>query len=63
MRLEIDGGVKVDNIRAAAARRRGHLRGRFGDLRQRDYAATIRAMRQQIALQQQPAVSSARGRA
>ena len=33
MRLEIDGGVKVDNISAIARSRRRHLRGRLGDLR------------------------------
>jgi ribulose-phosphate 3-epimerase len=33
IRLEIDGGVKADNIRADRRRRRRHLRRRLGDLR------------------------------
>ena len=32
--LEVDGGIKVDNIAAAASGRRRHLRRRLGDLRQ-----------------------------
>ena len=50
IRLEIDGGVKVDNIGAIAARRRRHVRGGLGDLRlRRTIAATIAAMRAGIA--------------
>ena len=33
IRLEVDGGVKVDNIRAIARGRRRHVRGRQRDLR------------------------------
>ena len=35
MRLEIDGGIKVDKCGRGSQGRRRHLRGRFGDLRQR----------------------------
>ena len=35
IRLEIDGGVNTDNLRAIAQRRGRHVRGRFGDLRSR----------------------------
>ena len=35
VRLEIDGGVKVENIRRHRARGRGYLRSGVGDLRQR----------------------------
>ena len=39
IQLEVDGGVKVDNIARNRGGRRGHVRGRLGDLRQ---AATTR---------------------
>ena len=49
IRLEIDGGVKVDNAAEIAQSRRRHLRLRIGDLRQRATTrATIAAMRAQI---------------
>jgi ribulose-phosphate 3-epimerase len=63
VRLEVDGGIKVDNIRAAAQAGADTFVAGSAIFGSRDYAATIREMRQQIALQQQSAVSSARGRA
>jgi ribulose-phosphate 3-epimerase len=49
IRLEVDGGIKVDNIgRVAAAGADTFVAGSaiFGS---RDYAATVRAMRAEIA--------------
>ena len=45
MRLEVDGGIKADNIGAVAAAGRRHVRRRLGDLRQRGLRRDDRAMR------------------
>ena len=54
IRLEIDGGVKVDNIAEIAARRSRHLRRRLGRLRRRQgddphrYDTVIGALRAEL---------------
>lgn len=50
IRLEIDGGVKVDNIRAIAAAGADAFVAGSAIFGAKDYAATIAAMREQIAL-------------
>ena len=48
--LEVDGGVKVDNIAEIARRRRRYVRRGLGDLRyRRTTQATIAAMRAELA--------------
>ena len=49
IRLEIDGGVKVDNAARDRQGRRRHLRRGLRHIRQRDYAATISDARKSIA--------------
>jgi ribulose-phosphate 3-epimerase len=49
VRLEVDGGIKVDNIRAAAAAGADTFVAGSAIFGSRDYAATIREMRRQIA--------------
>ena len=49
VRLEVDGGIKVDNIRAAADAGCDTLRCRQRDLRRGDYRAVIDAMRAALA--------------
>ncbi|MEQ1439670.1 ribulose-phosphate 3-epimerase [Fontimonas sp. SYSU GA230001] len=49
IRLEIDGGVKVDNIRAIAAAGADTFVAGSAIFGAKDYAATIAAMREQIA--------------
>ncbi len=49
VRLEVDGGIKVEQHPRRRAGRRGHLRGGSAIFGSRDYARTIRAMRQHIA--------------
>src|SRR5580704_6579766 len=56
VRLEVDGGIKVENIRRAAQAGADTFVAGSAIFGSRDYAATIREMRQQIALQQQPAI-------
>ena len=48
VRLEVDGGIKVDNIRAAAAAGADTFVAGSAIFGARDYAATIREMRRQI---------------
>ncbi|MBI3171235.1 MAG: ribulose-phosphate 3-epimerase, partial [Hydrocarboniphaga effusa] len=48
IRLEIDGGVKVDNIRAIAAAGADTFVAGSAIFGAKDYAATIAAMREQI---------------
>jgi ribulose-phosphate 3-epimerase len=50
VRLEVDGGIKVDNIRAAAQAGADTFVAGSAIFGSRDYAQTIREMRQQIAL-------------
>ncbi|TDU28686.1 ribulose-5-phosphate 3-epimerase [Panacagrimonas perspica] len=50
VRLEIDGGVKTDNIRAIAAAGADTFVAGSAIFGAKDYAATIAAMREQIAL-------------
>jgi ribulose-phosphate 3-epimerase len=49
IRLEIDGGVKVDNIRSIAAAGADTFVAGSAIFNTADYAATIRAMREEIA--------------
>jgi ribulose-phosphate 3-epimerase len=49
VRLEVDGGLKVDNIRAAAQAGADTFVAGSAIFGSRDYAATIREMRRQIA--------------
>jgi ribulose-phosphate 3-epimerase len=50
VRLEVDGGIKTDNIRAAAQAGADTFVAGSAIFGSRDYARTIREMRQQIAL-------------
>ncbi|HYM42748.1 MAG TPA: ribulose-phosphate 3-epimerase [Steroidobacteraceae bacterium] len=50
VRLEVDGGVKTDNIAAAAAAGADTFVAGSAIFGSRDYSATIREMRQQIAV-------------
>jgi len=52
VRLEIDGGVKVDNIRAIAAAGADTFVAGSAIFGSKDYAATIRAMRNELRLAQ-----------
>jgi ribulose-phosphate 3-epimerase len=49
IRLEVDGGVKVDNIGAVAAAGADTFVAGSAIFNSKDYAATIRAMRERIA--------------
>jgi ribulose-phosphate 3-epimerase len=49
LRLEVDGGIKVDNIRAAAAAGADTFVAGSAIFGSRDYGATLREMRRQIA--------------
>jgi ribulose-phosphate 3-epimerase len=49
IRLEVDGGVKVDNIGAVAAAGADTFVAGSAIFNSKDYAATIRALREQIA--------------
>jgi ribulose-phosphate 3-epimerase len=61
-RLEVDGGIKIENIRAAASAGADTFVAGSAIFGSRDYAQTIREMRQQIAVNDEPAVAP-RGRA
>ena len=50
VRLEVDGGIKTDNVRAAAQAGADTFVAGSAIFGSRDYARTIREMRQQIAL-------------
>src|SRR4029077_20131203 len=62
VRLEIDGGIRTDNIRAAAQAGADTFVSGSAIFGSRDYGRTIREMRQQIAAPAQVA-GQARGRA
>jgi ribulose-phosphate 3-epimerase len=62
VRLEVDGGIKVENIRAAAQAGADTFVAGSAIFGSSDYGATIREMRQQIAIPSSR-VSPARGRA
>ncbi|HEV8018575.1 MAG TPA: ribulose-phosphate 3-epimerase [Steroidobacteraceae bacterium] len=62
VRLEVDGGIRIDNIRAAAQAGADTFVAGSAIFGSRDYGETIREMRQQIALQS-PAAPRARDRA
>ena len=49
IRLEVDGGIKVDNIARSRGGRRRHVRRRLGDFRQARLQAVIDAMRAELA--------------
>jgi ribulose-phosphate 3-epimerase len=59
VRLEIDGGIKIENIAAAARAGADTVVSGSGIFETRDYAATMRAMREQLAAAARP--STARG--
>ncbi|HYB33273.1 MAG TPA: ribulose-phosphate 3-epimerase [Steroidobacteraceae bacterium] len=61
VRLEVDGGIRIDNIRAAAQAGADTFVAGSAIFGSRDYAETIREMRQQIALQS-PAADRTRDR-
>ena len=61
VRLEVDGGIRIDNIRAAAQAGADTFVAGSAIFGSRDYAETIREMRQQIALQS-PAAGRTRDR-
>ena len=61
VRLEVDGGIKLENIRAAAQAGADTFVAGSAIFGSRDYAATIREMRQQVEIQTSRA-SPARGR-
>jgi ribulose-phosphate 3-epimerase len=61
VRLEVDGGIKVDNIRAAAQAGADTFVAGSAIFGSRDYRETIREMRQQIAVTA-PAAAGARAR-
>jgi ribulose-phosphate 3-epimerase len=61
VRLEVDGGIRIDNIRAAAQAGADTFVAGSAIFGSRDYGETIREMRQQIALQS-PAAARARDR-
>jgi ribulose-phosphate 3-epimerase len=62
VRLEVDGGIRIDNIRAAAQAGADTFVAGSAIFGSRDYGETIREMRQQIALQS-PVAPRARDRA
>jgi len=63
VRLEVDGGIKIDNIRAAAQAGADTFVAGSAIFGSEDYAATMRAMRKQIAAASPAAaVSAARRR-
>ena len=62
VRLDVDGGIKVENIRAAAQAGADTFVAGSAIFGSSDYGATIREMRQQIAIPSSR-VSPARGRA
>jgi len=61
VRLEVDGGIRIENIRAAAQAGADTFVAGSAIFGSRDYAETIREMRQQIALQS-PAADRTRDR-
>jgi len=61
VRLEVDGGIRIENIRAAAQAGADTFVAGSAIFGSRDYAETIREMRQQIALQS-PAAGRPRDR-
>ena len=61
VRLEVDGGIKIDNIRAAAQAGADTFVAGSAIFGSEDYAATMRAMRKQIA-GASPAVAVSAGR-
>jgi ribulose-phosphate 3-epimerase len=65
IRLEVDGGIKTDNIRAAAEAGADTFVAGSAIFGSRDYALTMREMREQIAAARpdSAAVTRARGRA
>jgi ribulose-phosphate 3-epimerase len=60
IRLEVDGGVKVDNIAAVATAGRDTFVAGSAIFGAKDYRATIEAMRGQIAQARNPGVSATR---
>jgi ribulose-phosphate 3-epimerase len=58
VRLEVDGGIKTDNIRAVAAAGADTFVAGSAIFGSGDYAATIRAMRQELATAAGPAAAA-----
>jgi ribulose-phosphate 3-epimerase len=63
VRLEVDGGIKIDNIGAASLAGADTFVAGSAIFGSRDYALTIREMRRQIAAGAAGAARPARGRA
>ena len=61
VRLEVDGGIRIDNIRAAAQAGADTFVAGSAIFGSRDYAETIREMRQQISAAQAGLPGKARG--